>query len=73
MTELEDMRERGQQVSAQLRNFYMWSLKQSADLRAKAELMEEVDEEIEVYGETDPARVLEVARKLEEISQEIRL
>lgn len=69
MTELDEFSEKAETSRANIHATYVWSLRQAADLRAKAELMERIDDDIEVYGTTDPSEIRAVANELEEISR----
>lgn len=67
VSELQEMEQRASSTLQRLPQLKMWAVKQSADLYAKAELMEQADEELEAYGETDPDEVRRVAEKIERI------
>lgn len=45
MSELQEHTERADQIHQQIDAFYEWSMRQSADLRAKAEVADELDDE----------------------------
>lgn len=73
MTELDEYRERATTSRDNIYATFVWSLRQSADLRAKAELMERLDEDISVYGTTDPDELYAVAEEIETISKMVNL
>lgn len=73
MTDVDEFRERAQQARGNIRDIKVWALRQSADVRAKAELMESVDEIVEVYGTDDPDELHEAADEIEAVLQDINL
>lgn len=73
MTDVQEFRERAQQANGRIKEVKIWALRQSADLRAKAEMMEDVDEVVEVYGTDDPDELYEAADEIEAVLQNINL
>jgi hypothetical protein len=69
MNELDQFREQAATSRSNIHATHVWALKQSADLRAKAELMRRIDEDIEVYGTADADEVEAVADEIEELSE----
>lgn len=62
------------EIEAQAQEYLMdfvgrgeWAARKGADIRAKAELMQRMDDPPEVYGTTDPDRLLAVASTLERL------
>jgi hypothetical protein len=59
--DIDALEQEANQLLGQMLQRTDWAGRQEADLRAKAELMEETDEDLEIYGTSDPQRLHEVA------------
>lgn len=75
MTELDEHIERADQMHRQIDAFYEWSMRQAADLRAKAEVAGEMSEE--AVEENDaipgtPAEMNEAAERVESVFHRLR-
>lgn len=67
-TELEQMVQQANQMHQQISSMRVWALKQSSDIRAKAEMMEENEIEAEVFGESDPEALHEAADTINQLA-----
>jgi hypothetical protein len=59
--EIDEMLQRAGEMQDAIKRLRLNAVRQEADLRAKAELLERIDEDISVYGTDDPKELYEVA------------